>query len=211
MKPPLHNQNDTNAWNEFEPSLAAMVSPLRIKLSTTADGWRVDISSLTPCDAMMALAREDLLEGSTILCGDGETKWVACVHGPIEAGDAKAIVREVSSSLSPLCADFRMQSVVTSTENLGVSAHVREYDDALMLASTAMARFMSDLVGENVNEPDLGVMDALLYKTGSISLKPIESEIFASFVDVGISTSEGNEPADTSAVYDIHSDSWHCD
>lgn len=159
----------------------------------------------------MALAREDLLEGATILCGDGATKWVACVHGSIEAGDAKAIVREVSTSLSPLCADFRMQSVVTSTEESGVSAHVREYDDALMLASTALARFMRDLLGENVNEPDLGVMDALLHKTGTISIKPIESEIFSTFVDIGISTSEGNEPANTSAIYDIHSDSWHCD
>jgi hypothetical protein len=206
-----NNTNNPNTWNTAEPSLASMVSALRIKLSTTTDGWCVAISSLTPCDAIMALAREDMLEGATILCGDGATKWVACIHGPVEAGDANAIIREVSSSISPLCADFRMQSVVTSTEDSGVSAHVREYDDALMLAASAIARFMSDLLGENVNPPDLGVVDALLYETGTISIKPIESEIFASFVDVGISTSEGNEPANTSAVYDIHSDSWHCD
>lgn len=211
MHSPLHNQNETNTWNEFEPSLASMVSPLRIKLFTTADGWCVDISSLTPCDAMIALAREDLLEGSTILCGDGATKWVACIHGPIEAGDAKAIVREVSSSSSPLCADFRMHSVVTTQHTTGISAHVREYDDALLLASVALSRYMSVLLGEHAQEPDLGVMDAMLHKTGTLSIKPIESEVFASFVDVGVSTTEGNERANTSMIYDIHSSSWHCE
>jgi hypothetical protein len=211
MNSPTHNQNETEKWNNARPSLASMVSTLRIKLTTTTDGWCVDISSLTPCDAMMALAREDLLEGATILCGDGETKWVACIYGPVEAGDARAIVHEVSTSVSPLCADLRMQSVVTSKIDEGISAHVRDYDDALMLAATTLARYMSDMLGENVSEPDLGVMDALLHKTGTISIKPIETKVFTSFVDVGISTVCPTDPADSSVIYDIHSDSWHCD
>ena len=198
-------------WNTPEPSLASMVSPLRIALHATADGWCVDISSLTPCDAMMALAREDLLEDSTILCGVGASQWVACVNGPVEKGDANAIIREVSKSLSPLCADFRMQSVVTSSDGESVSVHLRQYDDALMLAATALAQYMSDLLGENVQAPDLGVMDSLLHKTGTISIRPIETEVFASFVDVGISTGNSNEPANTAIIFDIHSNSWHCD
>jgi hypothetical protein len=211
MNLPAHSQNETNKWNNTKPSLASMVSALRIQLTTTADGWRVDISSLTPCDAMMALTREDLLEDSTILCGDGDTKWVACVLGAVEAGDARAIINEVSTSLSPLCADFRMQSIVTSKQNEGISAHVREYDDALVLAATTLSLYMRELLGENVSKPDLGVVDALLHKTGSISIKPIESEVFATFVDVGISTECPTERADSSVIYDIHSDSWHCD
>ncbi|MDE1038770.1 MAG: hypothetical protein OR996_07985, partial [Phycisphaerales bacterium] len=147
MNSPLHNQDNANSWNDAEPSLASMVSPSRIALSTTADGWCVDISSLTPCDAMMALAREDLLEDSTILCGVGASQWVACVNGPVEKGDANAIIREVSKSLSPHCADFRMQSVVTSSDGESVSVHLRQYDDALMLAATALAQYMSDLLG----------------------------------------------------------------
>ena len=211
MNSPLHNQDNANSWNDAEPSLASMVSPSRIALSTTADGWCVDISSLTPCDAMMALAREDLLEDSTILCGVGTPQWVACVNGPVEKGDANAIIREVSKSLSPLCADFRMQSVVTSSDGESVSVHIRQYDDALMLAATALAQYMSDLLGENVQAPDLGVMDSLLHKTGTISIRPIETEVFASFVDVGISTGNSNEPANTAIIFDIHSNSWHCD
>jgi len=159
----------------------------------------------------MALAREDLLEDSTILCGAGAPQWVACVNGPVEEGDANAIIHEISTSLSPLCADFRMQSFVTSSDGESVSAHVREYDDALMLAATALEKYISDLMGEKVNAPDLGVMDALLHKTGTLSIRPIETEVFSSFVDVGISTADGTEPANTAIIYDIHSDSWHCD
>ena len=159
----------------------------------------------------MALARENLLEESTILCGAGTTQWVACVDGAVEEGDAKAIIREVPNSLSPLCADLRMQSVVTSSNGECVSAHLRAYDDALLLAATALARYMSDLLGKNVNVPDLGVLDALLYKTRYLSIRPIETEIYASFVDVGVSTGHSNEPADIGVIYDIRSDTWHCD
>jgi hypothetical protein len=211
MNSPLHNSDEKNTWNKPEPSLASMVSPLRIALQVTADGWCVDISSLTPCDAMMALAREDLLEYSTILCGVGASQWVAYIQGAVEEGDANAIIREVSNAISPLCADFRMQSVVTSSDGESVCAHVREYDDALMLAATALGRYMSDLLGENVNDPDLGVMDTLLHKTGTLSIRPIETESFSSFVDVGVSTGQSNEPADTAIIFDIHSNSWHCD
>ena len=211
MNSPLHNSDKQNTWNKPEPSLAAMVSPLRIALHVTADGWCVDISSLTPCDAIMALTREDLLEDSTILCGVGASQWVACVQGAIEEGDANAIIHEISNAISPICADFRMQSVVTSSDGESICAHVRDYDDALMLAATALSRYMSDLLGENVSQPDLGVMDALLCKTGTLSIRPIETESFSSFVDVGISTGQSIEPADAAVIYDIHSDSWHCD
>ena len=71
--------------------------------------------------------------------------------------------------------------------------------------------YFSDLFSKNVNAPDLGVMDALLYKTGTISIRPIETESFSSFVDVGVSTGQSNEPADMAVIYDIPSNSWYCD
>ena len=209
MNSPLHNSKDTNSQDDHEPSLASLISPLRIELSQTAEGWCVDISSLSPCDAMMALAQDDMLEDSTILCGDGTTQWVACIHGPVELGDAKAIVQEVSGSSSPLRADLRMQSVVTSNNTNGVSAHVRDYDDALVLVATAMMQYASELLGEPVSPPELGLVDRLLERTGRISIRPIETEIFSSFVDIGISTSSPTSRADTATIYDIHSDSWH--
>jgi hypothetical protein len=203
MKTPIHNSN-----NE-EPSLASLVRPLRVELVQTTEGWCVDISSLTPCDAMMALAREDMLEESTILSGGGNSQWVACVHGPVELGDAKAIVLEISKSATPLCADFRMQSIVTSKNGESITAHVRDYDDALTLVATAISQYGSDIVGDFVSPPELGLVDSLLEKTGMLSIRPIETELFSTFVDVGISTNGATDPADSMMIYDIHSDSWH--
>jgi hypothetical protein len=203
MNTPIQNSN-----NE-EPSLASLMRPLRVELAKTTEGWCVDISSLTPCDAMMALAREDMLEESTILSGGGSAQWVACVHGPVELGDAKAIVHEVTNSNSPLCADFRMQSIVTSKNGESITAHVRDYDDALTLVATAISQYGSGIVGDFVSPPELGLVDSLLEKTGLLSIRPIETEIFSTFVDVGISTNSGTDPADSMMIYDIHSDSWH--
>jgi hypothetical protein len=206
MKIPTENSNN---WNNEEPSLASLVRPFRAELSETAEGWCVEISSLTPCDAMMALAREDMLEKSTILSGGGNAQWVACVHGPVELGDAKAIVHEVENSNSPLDADFRMQSIVTTKDGESVIAHIRNYDDALTLVSAAIAQYANALLSDFVSPPDIGLVDSLLERSGIISIRPIETEIFSTFVDVGISTSGPSEPADAVMIYDIHSDSWH--
>ena len=206
MNTSTHN---SNSWNNGEPSLASLVRPMRAELSKTAEGWCVEISSLTPCDAMMALAREDMLEKSTILSGGGDSQWVACVQGPVELGDAKAIVHEVEHSNSPLCADFRMQSIVTTNDGENVKAHVRHYDDALTLVSTAIAQYADAVLNNFVSPPDLGLVDSLLERSGTISIRPIETEIFSTFVDVGVSTSGPDQPADSMMIYDIHSDSWH--
>ena len=159
----------------------------------------------------MALAREDLLEESTILCGAGVTEWAACVDGPIEVGDADAIVEAVSGSRSPLRSDVRMQSIVTSTSGDGIRAHVRNYDDALIIASSAIAQYATDLLGESVSYPEPGLLDYLLGQTGHISIKPVETEVYSSFVDIGVSTSDSTQPANATLIYDLVSDTWHGD
>ncbi len=204
------NLNDSPQWNS-EPSLAGLVKPLRIRLTETAEGWKVELSSLSPGDAMMAFAREDLLEDSTILCGTGAKDWVACINGPVEVADADAILKEVNSAELPLVADCRMQSVITSTENEGVSAHLREYDEALLLIANALAQYVGSIMKKSVSIPDLGLVDALLEQSDLLSIKPIETEVYSTFIDIGISTSDGSVPASMAAIYDIYSDSWHCD
>jgi hypothetical protein len=206
-----NNPDNSNHWNDPQRSLVSLVRPLRIGLSQTTEGWCVDISSLTPGDAMMALAREDLLEESTILCGAGVTEWAACVDGPIEIGDADAIIQAVSESQSPLRSDMRMQSIVTSTGGNGIRAHVRKHDDALIIAACAIAQYATDLLGGPVAYPDLGLIDYLLGQTGYISIKPVETEVYSTFVDMGVSTSDSTQPANATLIYDLHSDSWHGD
>ncbi len=203
--------NNSNNWNTEQPSLSSLISPLRVELTKSGEGWCVEISSLTPCDAMMALAREDVLEESTILSGLGDTQWVACVDGPVELGDAKAIVREVEQSGSPLGADFRMKSIVTSLDGKSIRAHVRDYDDALTLTSSAISLYTTAFLGDSVSSPDLGLIDSVLSKTGLLSIRPIETAVYSTFVDVGVSTNGVSELADSVLIYDIHSNTWHGD
>lgn len=204
------NPNDSPQWNN-EPSLAGLVKPLRIRLTETTEGWKVELSSLSPGDAMMAFARGDLLEDSTILCGTGAKDWVACINGPVEVADADAILKEVNNAEIPLVADLRMQSVITTTEHEGVSAHVRDYDEALLLVANALAQYVGSIMKTNVSIPDLGLIDALLERSDLLSIKPIETEVYSTFIDIGVSTSDGSVPASMAAIYDIYSDSWHCD
>lgn len=204
------NPNDSPQWNN-EPSLAGLVKPLRIRLTETTEGWKVELSSLSPGDAMMAFARGDLLEDSTILCGTGAKDWVACINGPVEVADANAILKEVNNAEIPLVADLRMQSVITTTEHEGVSAHVRDYDEALLLVANALAQYVGSIMKTNVSIPDLGLIDALLERSDLLSIKPIETEVYSTFIDIGVSTSDGSVPASMAAIYDIYSDSWHCD
>lgn len=207
MNTPSNNHQQTN---DDRPDLIAFVRPIRISLDETSEGWCIRISSLQPGDAMMALTREDSFEKSTILCGAGATNWVACVEGPIEMGDANAIIASISSSNSPLLAECRMQSMIASTEQGGIKAHVREKDDALALVAEAFRQYASNLLNCNASIPELGLMATLFERGDEISVRPIETEMFSTFLDIGISSSiEG--AADQVLIYDIHSNSWHGD
>lgn len=207
MNTPSNNPQQTN---DDRPDLIAFVRPIRISLDETSEGWCIRISSLEPGDAMMALTREDSFEKSTILCGAGATNWVACVEGPIEMGDANAIIASISSSNSPLLAECRMQSMIASSEQGGIKAHVREKDDALALVAEAFRQYASNLLNCNASIPELGLMATLFERGDEISVRPIETEMFSTFLDIGISSSI-ESAADQVLIYDIHSNSWHGD
>ena len=204
----FHNNTPHTDGNRRD--LIAFVRPIRLSLVETPEGWHVNISSLEPGDAMMALTRHESLDHSTILCGAGATCWVACVEGPVEAGDANAIIASVSSSNSPLAAECRMQSMITSTTSGGISAHVRNHDDALSLVAEAFRQYASNLLNCNAAPPELGLVATLFENSDVLSVRPIETEVFSTFLDVGVS-STNETAAEYTLIYDIHSDTWHGD
>jgi len=200
--------NNANQIDNDRQDLVAFVRPIRISLIENSEGWNVTISSLSPGDAMIALTRDGLFEESTILCGAGATNWVACVDGPIEMGDANAIIASISSSSTPLAAECRMHSMIASNEQGGISAHVREYDDALALVAETLRQYASNLLNCNASTPDFGLMATLFERGDDIFVRPIESEVFSTFLDIGISFSS-ESAAEQALIYDIHSDTWH--
>ena len=101
-----------------------------------------------------------------------------------------------------------MHSMIASTDLGGISAHVREQDDALALVAEAFKQYASNLLNYNVTTPDLGLMATLFERGDVISVRPIETEVFSTFLDIGISSSP-KSAAEHGLIYDIHSDSWH--
>jgi hypothetical protein len=93
----------------------------------------------------------------------------------------------------------------------GESKTFGEYDDALTHVATLFAQYGTYCLGEPVSPPELGLIDRLLERTGFLSISSIETEMFSTFIDIGIETSNNNEPANIAAIYDIFSDSWHSD
>ena len=200
--------NNAQQSGEDRKDLIAFVRPIRISLVENSEGWNLKISSLEPGDAMMVLTRDEGFEQSTILCGAGATNWVACVEGPIEMGDANAIIASISSSNSPLSVECRMSSMIASTDQGGISAHVREQDDAFALVAEAFRQYAGNLLNCQASAPDLGLMATLFERGDIISVRPIETEMFSTFLDIGISSSSEGA-AEQALVYDIHSDTWH--
>lgn len=193
--------------------LANLVRPLRICLASDADGWRVAGDGISPGDAMAALARDGSLEGLTVLCGSGERQWAACLQGPVEVRDAEAISAAVDAGTCPLAADIRMRAAIVDNGGEGVVAWARERNDVLLVAGEALRRYVGGLPGvpSCPSPPECGVMDALLDEVGAMAIRPIETEVYETFVDIGVHTGGGEGPAPRCVIYDLPSGTWHVD
>jgi len=120
------------------------------------------------------------------------------------------------SSLSPCTSltdsareDLLEESAILCSE--AKSTMFEEYDDALEHIASLFAQYGSSVLGEHVSPPDLGLIDRLLERTNRLAIQSIETEVYSTFIDVGIATGTQEEPADTTAIYDIFSDTWHSD
>ncbi len=137
-----------------------------------------------------------------------------CVDGPIEARDAEAMRRAVAAGLSPLQAEFRASASIEVTADAAVSIESREKKPALRMAAECVRLFLGAMRSQPAEElalPELWQIERLLEETGAISLRPIETEAYSTFLDIGVSTAlePFSKPANRSLIYDVPSNSWH--
>ena len=104
-----------------------------------------------------------------------------------------------------------MQALVTYDQKDGIDAYVRNYSDALILIGNALSKYVSSITKSTVSIPEIGLIDTLLSQSNLLVINTIETEIFSTFIDIGISTSLSFKPASIVTIYDIYSDTWHCD
>ena len=92
------------------------------------------------------------------------------------------------------------------------------HEDAILsVAGEVLRKYriltMQDRMNGAIEPPDLGLIHGLLSHTGSFTIRPIETESYSTWIDIGFSTCPRRsvKPADRSLIYDMIGNSWHGD
>ncbi|HWB18966.1 MAG TPA: hypothetical protein VG711_01605 [Phycisphaerales bacterium] len=136
------------------------------------------------------------------------------VQGPVEVRDAKAMVAAIAAGVSPLSVEMRATSSIIVHNNEDVSLECTTRQPALAVVSEDLRHYLSALTGTpaaKISPVPLWQIDRMVSLTGRMMVRPIESQSFSTFIDIGVNTSETSEerPADRCLIYDLPSNSWH--
>lgn len=136
------------------------------------------------------------------------------VSGPIEQRDAKAMIQAIQTGHSALEVEFRAAAYLQVQRDRVATLHVRDKNHAALLVAENFRHYLAALRSRPASEfaaPQASQLRRLLDVSGSLTVRPIETDVFSTSVDIGISTSTASRsvPADQSLIYDIPSDSWH--
>jgi hypothetical protein len=154
--------------------------------------------------ALRALASRTQLNGVTAIL----------IDGPVEQSDIDAIDAALARDGSPLDAELRAVATMRVLEDRVVTLETRESRDASQLAAENFRHYLAALRGQPSRQfaaPEAAIVERLLEYSGEIAVRPIETEVFSTSIDVGVSTQPDGDthPADQSLIYDVYSNSWH--
>jgi hypothetical protein len=133
------------------------------------------------------------------------------VIGPVEPGDRLAIGTAIERQDDPL--DFELRAdLILRSQSGGVRYICRSHETLLDIAALLLqqhaAQALSSAVA-NVPLPESGVVDAVLGDKG-LSLRSIETDVFPSFLDIGIADAvQEAAPATRSVIFDRVTSAWH--
>jgi hypothetical protein len=160
-----------------------------------------------------------------LLVDDPEFEWLAdslpwnClsavrIEGEVEASDASAFARCIAAGRFAIEGDIR---ALASFELRG-DGHARFAARSMRPIAAIVAEDLAFYVAavlrcqpELVSRPALAEIGRLLSQTGRILIRPEETDVFGSSIDIGVCTAREERAADRSIVYDLPSDSWHHD
>lgn len=136
------------------------------------------------------------------------------VAGPVEQSDGKAMMQAIEAGRSPLEVEFRAIAALEVQRDRVATLHVRDKDYAAMMVAENFRHYLAALRSRPASEfatPEPSQLRRLLEVSGSITVRPIETDVFSTSIDVGISTATDGRrtPADKSLIYDVPSNTWH--
>ncbi|MDG2029688.1 MAG: hypothetical protein P8J45_01660 [Phycisphaerales bacterium] len=136
------------------------------------------------------------------------------VDGPVDRGDIMAMLSSSSEGRSPLDVELRGIAATEFTSDGPTILESRQVDVVASALGTDLARYVESILrvpnGEIPPPPDSAVM-RLLAKSGSILIRPQDTELLGNNVDVGICTSPKTRRGsiDTSLVFCRPEGTWH--
>lgn len=135
---------------------------------------------------------------------------IARIEGPIEAIDALVIGEAPGAGLSALDVEVRAVAAIEIVRDRSIDLHTRRRSDALAFVADTFRQYVSALIDEPVSTgPERRQLGRLFDTTESITLRPIETDLHDTSIDLGIATGDNPGPANRSMIFDRPSESWH--
>ncbi|MHC5005572.1 MAG: hypothetical protein ACYTJ0_20925, partial [Planctomycetota bacterium] len=135
------------------------------------------------------------------------------VVSPIETETAEALARSIRSGGAPLD-DPRVIAAMTVRGDQYVVLEARLIEQALRLPSENLRHYLAAICNEpaaSFAPVPIAVLAPWLHDGGGLTIRPIETETYSTFVDVGVCPTAETDggPATCSLIYDLPSGSWH--
>lgn len=161
-----------------------------------------------------------------ILLDDDEYDWAAeamtwvsleavRIEGPVDSGDVEAMEAMIRRGRPSMDGDIRALASLSLDECGTLEFAARSVRPALRLVAEDLALYLAAVLRrdpDKITRPATGMIQALLERTGSICIRPAETEVYPGSVDIGVATDGVNGgPAAASMIYDIPSATWHAD
>ncbi len=224
---PMHLSQAIEVWTHELPSPAWTV----VVGASHEDGRVADRDSIA---AMTRRSRERLGMSASMAVADssqepllldddefeqlaGAASWRSLtairIEGPVDHGDLEAILATIRAGRPAISGDLRAVASLRIEAEGGLEFAARSMRPIARLVAEDLACYAAAVLRRNpddVSPPPLHQVLRLLEASGSISVRPEETDVFAESIDVGVSTAaSGDRPADRSLIYDLPSDTWH--
>ncbi|MCH2139516.1 MAG: hypothetical protein MK100_00605 [Phycisphaerales bacterium] len=204
---------DTPSPSDATFSFASLFAPQTLTVNRTGQRIEGELRGISISHIILGL--EALPSASWVTNGikpDSTTPpWACRVIGPVEPGDRLAIGTAIERQDDPL--DFELRADLLLRSQSGsvryiCRSHETLLDIAGLLLQQHAAQALSSAVA-NVPLPEAGVVDAVLGDKG-LSLRSIETDVFPSFLDIGIADAvQEAAPATRSVIFDRVTSAWH--
>ncbi|MGA0285924.1 MAG: hypothetical protein ACO3QA_02710 [Phycisphaerales bacterium] len=232
---PMHISAATGIWRSVAPDRCRnLLLRGEIALETLADGVSRELGRLRTrsrvefgleIDTRGLKRRGEPLPGPIVL-NDDEFDWIAesltwvsleavRIEGPVDPGDVMAMEAMVARGRPSMEGDIRAVASLSLDERGTLAFAARSQRPALRLVAEDLALYLAAVLRrdpDDIPRPPAPLVHRLLDATGTIAIRPAETEVYPGSVDVGVATGgvEGG-PATFGLIYDIPSASWHAD